>query len=344
MKEKLAALIFLGATTLTIDAYAECRPLNDAEKQEILKNENNQFFGYPPAPPGQAFKVLFSASEIEVSPDLEINQPIAIGESMATTGFYFLSCLEPGTIFFDVDSKWNSLGNNVFSTNISGVGFRIKYQRGSGTSSYLPFSSKHTNPPSGVRNYVSINPGAKFLVELIKTGPMESRSTITLPAVATISGDSLSPLVFVQAGSVSLLVKPSCTVEGSNPKRVDFGSFGPRDVTTSNGPTRPLNFSLRCSGPTPVAMITASLTGAPDTDQPTLLGNAGSATKLAIRLRDAQSKQLISPNDANSTLTLEPKGNTAPQFNLEATVLRVGSESPTAGNIRANATFTLSIQ
>ena len=99
---------------------------------------------------------------------------------------------------------------------------------------------------------------------------------------------------------------------------------------------------MRCSGPTPPATITATLAGTPDGDDPRFIRNTG-ATNLAIRLADRSTSYVLKPNDSNSALIHEPYGAMASSFSLDATVLRVGSRTPTAGQIQATATVTLSI-
>ncbi|WP_449185222.1 fimbrial protein [Trinickia sp. YCB016] len=179
-------------------------------------------------------------------------------------------------------------------------------------------------------------------VILYKIGDIPSTATVTFGTVGQIVADNGGTVGTVTAGSVTITVLPKCSVNAST-LNVDFGTFGPREVSASAGPTRSVNFSALCTGPTQPTSITATLAATPDTNDPSMIQNTG-AQNLAIRLREPSSNTTLVPNNSNSTIKHTPSGSQMQSdFALEATVLRVGATAPTVGRINATATITLTI-
>ena len=215
--------------------------------------------------------------------------------------------------------------SDILALGIPGVGFRLSYQRpNNGRVDVMPVALPWAGSSSV---YYNINAGAVYRMELIKTGNnMPSRSVVNLGTVATFYGDLPAPaLGHISVNSIELKVLPKCHVDSST-LNIDFGPFGPADVSTTAGPTRQVDFTVRCSGPTPPATITATLAGTPDGDDPRFIRNTG-ATNLAIRLADRSTSYVLKPNDSNSALIHEPYGAMASSFSLDATVLRVGKHN-----------------
>lgn len=340
----LASLSAAGLLAASPGAFAECRPM----KPEEVDYLNSLLPSNPTAIPAIAYSLytVVFPTMIEVDPDLGIGETIATGNSAAIQSTYIIKCLVPnGTINYDFIAPHNPspLGQGTYDTGIPGVGFRLSYVRSSGRTSVVPYTNRWTPPPSNANEYIFLGAGAVFRVELIKTGNnIPSRSVVRLDQLASIFGDTRAPVVGnINVSSVELKVLPKCHVDSST-LNIDFGPFGPADVSTTAGPTRQVDFTVNCSGPTPPATITATLAGTPDGDDPRFIRNTG-ATNLAIRLADRSTSYVLKPNDSNSALIHEPYGAMASSFSLDATVLRVGSRTPTAGQIQATATVTLSI-
>ncbi|WP_454725030.1 MULTISPECIES: fimbrial protein [Cupriavidus] len=341
MKRPFALLALLSAAGLLAaspGAFAECRPMTPAE----VDSSNGQG---KLARAYSSFLVQFPAT-VEVDPDLGINEPIATGNTAPIQEVRFIMCIAPsGSISYDyfAPPRVSSLGQGIYETGVPGVGFRLSYVRASGRASVVPYTNPWTPPSPNQNDYVFLGQGATFRVELIKTSNnMPSRSVVQLGQLASIFGDVRAAAVGdISVGSVELKVLPNCRVDSST-LNIEFGPFGPADVSATAGPTQPVDFTVRCSGPTPPATITATLAGTPDGDDPRLIRNTG-ATNLAIRLADRATSYILKPNDGNSALTREPHGAMESGFSLDATVLRVGSQTPAAGRIQATATVTLSI-
>ncbi|KWE58072.1 fimbrial protein [Burkholderia ubonensis] len=342
MKKIRAFLAIACAFSTPPAALAACRPITEAEAAMWSGTQDI------PIETLSAFSISFPAGTVDVDPDLPIGSVIATGESPPTYQKIFIVCQQQtGTISYDFLSPPtpSPLGNNIYATNVPGVGFRLSYVRASGNTSVVPYTNTWTHQPSDPADtLIKYGNGAKFKIDLFKTSnDIPSFSTASFGHIARVFGDG-NPGVAVTniySGNVSLRVLPSCRVDSST-LNVDFGQFGPYDVSQTTGPTRPVNFRVLCSGPTPPASITATLSAPRDTENPALIQNTG-AQHLAIRLRDKTTGSLLKPGDAGSMLVQKPGGAMESGFDLEATVLRVGNQPPTTGKIDATSVITLSI-
>ncbi|EHK63211.1 fimbrial protein [Achromobacter arsenitoxydans] len=335
MKTLCAAL---AATALfyTLPASAECRKLTqadiDASRPHVIE----------PMEIESVRQLSFSGTAIDVEANHPINEPFAIGATASQGAIAILICQgSTRTVHFEVPG---AVGTGVYPTGAPGVGFRIKHVRGSGTTSTLPETTRWTRSPEYGPEYPLIGDGATFVVELIKTGPMNSVSVVNLGTVVQVSGAEDRAIVFsVNADSVILRVLPHCWVTSNHSEPIDFGTFGPSEVSATAGPTKPVVIDLTCDGPTAPNTVSATLAATPDPAVPDYIRNVGGADNLAIRLRDSGSQQVLKPQNASSTLVKTTPGfNTS--FALEATVLRVGSAAPTPGMIDAHGIVTLSFQ
>ncbi|AOJ72714.1 MULTISPECIES: fimbrial protein [Burkholderia] len=337
MKTSLSALfLFVTILASSSGAFATCRVLSDKNIEDIQNNGRD-------ARKHTTYNVSFGSTTIDVDPDLAIGEIIAEGKSESYNAFAFIWCTVPsGTINFDLTSSSTEIADHVFQTNVPGVGFRLTQVRvvGSLPESHLPYK----NPWSDVKdNYISMPPGAIFRVQLIKTSnDIPSFSEVQLSGnIGRVSGDDGQAVISIMGRNVFLRVLPSCQVD-SRTLNVDFGQFGPRDIKDGEGPTKPVQFKVLCSGPTPPESIVATLQATPDSDDPSLIQNTG-AQHLGIRLRDRATRYILKPNDPNSGFPVKPDAPMEHSFDLEATVLRTGTQAPTAGKIDATSVITLTI-
>ena len=337
MKTLCAAL---AATALfyTLPASAECRKLTqadiDAARPHVLE----------PMEIESVRQLSFSGTAIDVEANHPINTTIATGATASMAKIAVLICEGASrTYYFDVPGT-PTAGTDVYPTNTPGVGYRMKYVRGSGTTSALPMSNRWVAPPPYGVQYIGPGAGDTFVMELVKTGPMNSVSVVNLGTVVQISGaGDRATVLSVNADSVILRVLPHCWVTSNHSEPIDFGTFGPREVSATAGPTKPVVIDLTCDGPTAPNTVSATLAATPDPAVPDYIRNVGGADNLAIRLRDSGTQQVLKPQNASSTLVKTTPGfNTS--FALEATVLRVGSAAPTPGMIDAHGIVTLSFQ
>ncbi|WMD20255.1 fimbrial protein [Achromobacter seleniivolatilans] len=339
MKKILYAALLAASLFQAQTAMAECRKINlDTDTTEWV----DQNLSAGPLVPYSERQVSFGQAIIDVDPGLAVGETIVTGMTPTEAGSYIVACEDmAGTIRYDLASGDAGEPSGVYPTGIQGVGYRFIYTRASGSQVVFPSINPYTQVGGRTPAFISLVAGASFSVDLVKTGDMLSQSTVALGPVAKIvaGGDGQTTVLF-NADPVTLRVLPHCWVASDSAMFVDFGPFGPKDVSPLRGPTKPVTISVACDGPTAPNTISASLTATPDTDQPSYIKNSG-ATNLAIRLRDIGSQNVLRPQDSTSTLTQTSPGFNA-TFNLEATVLRVNSLTPMPGLIDAQAVVTLS--
>jgi type 1 fimbria pilin len=289
--------------------------------------------------------VLFQNSSVSIDPGLPVGSSIATGLSTALPGStYFMACTNGGTLAMNLAGATPSSIAGIYNTNVPGVGFKLSNVSGTGAVVDFPIVRPVPAGTEGPEQvvYSSFSAGTLFRIELFKTGDIASNVNVQFGLVGTAQTDGDGKTILTVNGSgINIKVLPSCTVNTST-LNVDFGTFGPANVSTTAGPTQPVQFTVLCTGPTPPASITASLSGTPDPDDASMLKNTG-ATNLAIRLKDVSKGTILRPNDPASTLVQTPGEGMRSPFSLEATVLRVGSATPTAGKIQATATLTMTI-
>ncbi|WP_322015185.1 fimbrial protein [Paraburkholderia sp. J12] len=289
--------------------------------------------------------VLFQDASMSIDPGLAVGSVIATGTSSALpTATAVMTCTNGGTTTLSLAGATPSSLSGVYNTNVPGIGFTLSYVRANGTLLTFPASQSIQSGTGGPTQvvYETLGAGSRFQIQLIKTGDIASNVNVQFGTVGTetTDGDGKA-VVLVGANGLNIKVLPSCSVDSSK-LNIDFGTFGPTDVSTTSGPTQPINFNVLCTGPTPPASITAALSGTPDTNAPSMLKNTG-ASNLAIQLKEVSTGTILQPNNPNSTLVHTPSGGMQSPFALQATVLRVVSTTPTAGKIQATATITMTI-
>ncbi|HEY2019786.1 fimbrial protein [Paraburkholderia sp.] len=336
--KRLVKLLVLASLGIARFASAACLQLSPTDMDWMRDNNN---VGYLQL---QA-NVLFQNSSVSIDPGLPVGSLIATGVSTALpVSTYFMACTNGGTMTMNLAGATPSSMPGVYNTNVPGVGFKLTHVSGTGAVVDFPIA-RPVPPGTGGSNqvvYSSFSAGTHFRIELFKTADIASNVNVQFGLVGTAQTDGDGKTVLtVNGSSINIKVLPSCTVNTSA-LNIDFGTFGPADVSATSGPTQPVQFTVLCTGPTPPASITAALSGTPDPDDGTMLKNTG-ATNLAIRLKDVSKGTVLRPNDPASTVVQTPGGGMQSPFSLEATVLRVGSATPTAGKIQATATLTMTI-
>jgi type 1 fimbria pilin len=334
----LASCLLVCLASFSIPSYAICRSMTP---EEAIEATDGGTIGVSPPVP----YTISPSGPHELDPDTPVGTEFLTADATVMTKTRYLLCRNPGgKLLWELKDFKSSTLANVYETNVPGIGFKLAYISSGGAKRYFPTTSDFTvTEPENQIKYGELWPGAKFELTLVKTGDIkDSISTVQFGYLGYIGADD-DKVETVQISSDPVVIKilPSCRVDTPN-MDIDFGEFGPRDVSLTEGPTRPVEFKLHCSGPTPPVSISASLSATPDPENADLIQNSG-AEHLGIRLRDKIGGTTLKPNDADSTLTQSPGGAMNASFNLEATVLRTGSERPTAGRIDAVATITLTV-
>ena len=284
-------------------------------------------------------QVNFGAALIEVDSTLPVGSTIVTGSTQPDVATYVVLCSDNvGTVNYELLNAPNATSQQTYDTGVPGIGYRLSYVRASGTTSTFPFSINWT---ANRQEFLAVGASAVFQIELVKTGPLQSESTVNLGMVGRLAGggDGLTVLD-ITAAPVTLRVLPHCQVTSDKSLLVDFGPFGPRDVSTTDGPNKPVVIDIACDGPTPPDTVSATLMAQPAPEVTDFIKNDGTATGLAIRLLDTATNKVLKPQDPNSVASKSSPGFNA-SFELQATVLRVGGAAPTAGSIDAQAVVTL---
>lgn len=330
----LCVTFALAAMVLGTAAHAECRKTGpddldlwyEADLAGNLVYYSNR-------------QVNFGAQLIEVDSTLPVGSTIVTGSTQPDVATYVVLCTNNvGTVNYELLNAPNATSQLTHDTGVPGIGYRLSYVRASGTTSTFPFS---INWAANREEFLAVGASAVFQIELVKTGPLQSESTVNLGMVGRIAGggDGLTVLD-ITAPPVTLRVLPHCQVISDKSLLVDFGPFGPRDVSTADGPTKPVVIDVACDGPTPPATVSATLMAQPAPQATDFIKNDGTATGLAIRLQETGTNNILKPQDLNSVSSKKLPGFNS-SFDFEATVLRVGGAVPTAGTIDAQAVVTL---
>jgi type 1 fimbria pilin len=346
MMKKIATLLILTGLALPQSVFAACMPLTAQDVTDI-RNGTLQPDG---AGSSRSAAILSSITvnmpgTVEVDPDAALLDVIATGTGSLSTGTtYIYKCEGSGTALTSIKGLTHTNSDQyIYDTNVPGIGLRLTYIRASGASSKVPYPNDFPGSDKPT-SYISFNGGAKYQVELIKTGPIASLATVNAYSqFGTLTPQSGASVLNISSTSTTIKVLPKCSVNAST-LNVDFGTFGPREVSTTDGPTRPVSFQAKCSGPTAPTSITATLAATPDTTNPNLIQNDSAGAKnLGIQLKETATGTILKPNDANSKIAHASSAQMDSAFDLQATVLRAGSATPTVGKINATATITLTI-
>lgn len=345
---RIAGLLLAGGLLSCGGAMAACRQISQAEIDEwtgktipVYKSDGtvDRMFQH------LDFNVTFPAS-IEVEPDLALGETFASGSSDAVPGYYAIASCDR---YIGGITRWQLAPGlqptsfpGVVASPLPGIGMRLNYVRADGRVSVFPFASPYGPQPKNPPIFPTVRPGLRMVVDLVKTGEMNVMSTLPAANIGTGKGDGDGiSVVDVRYGSTRIQVKTSC--RASTPaQNIDFGTFGPADVSETSGPTRPIDFAVTCIGPASPSSITMKLTGTPDIANPALLRNTG-AQHLGIRVRDIPTGTVLRPNDTSSQV-VTAGGLHEYAYRLDATVLRTGAQPPTSGTISATAVLTLAVR
>lgn len=143
-----------------------------------------------------------------------------------------------------VGSGMQELANNIFSTNIPGIGLRFKRTLGnSGRVVTYPGSLSRGGTPISLA-------ATTFALEVIKIGPITGSGSIASgPYTIYGYGDDAMLTTSLSANALTI-VSPSCLVSGGNNQNVEIGSIRQNQLSGrgsfAGGRSFPLE--LQCSG------------------------------------------------------------------------------------------------
>jgi len=249
--------------------------------------------------------------------------------SEGAAGFSFTCPNGIGNVIQKPSASLSSLGNNIYNTNVPGVGYRLTFTPSSTMfpGQVIPVTDTRWASQTSTGT-ITLDPRIYALtVELIKTGPITAGGTLAGETVGWYAENGASEVLSViWPGGITIAPQvPTCSVT-SRSISVPLGNVPVSRFTTvgSTSPsTEPFNITLQCSG-----------------------GAAGAVTNVYTTLTDQ-----TNPANISDTLTLTPTSTAAGvgiQVLNGTTVISYGPDSNVAGNINqwhagmaGNGTFNI---
>lgn len=278
-----------------------------------------------------AQNIDFGAGRILIQPSLAIGDRIALLTHNINRVNSYGRCFDNGIMYGAFTRSMTPVSgmNNVYATDVAGVGIRL-YREAGKVSNFYPYSLNFNNPPDRATN-LDLNEGY-FQVELIKTatttgsGPIASAGPFTT-YYADGSGIGRPILTSSLSGIGITIVTSTCQVDaGSKNIAVNFGSVSSNTFKGlgSKGPERDFTINLICQG-----------------------GNVGEADQgqVSVRIDGTQDS-----SGQSGVLAITSASDAASNVGIELVDLLTGSERQvvfgqaiTLGRTTINASSTLSL-
>lgn len=235
-------------------------------------------------------------------------------------------------------------GNNMYSTNINGVGMKIRWDNGS-VKKYIPYSS--LLPMELSRIVYPAN--SYFLLDFFKTAEVINLAP-NKENIVFNGGDSAYNFVGVNSmsnyaqklniGKVTIISTPACTFEST--KNIDFNTVTPS--LADSGVERPLDFDMNCRTDYGSYSVFASIIAdarTPDGKYITVTDAGGNTDRLRIEIKDNEGASIAV--DGSSLRKVTSKDKIPAQFKWTATLASPGktSKRPTGGKFDARAEIVL---
>ncbi|WP_380184118.1 fimbrial protein [Kalamiella sp. sgz302252] len=231
--------------------------------------------------------------------------------------------------------------DNVYSTNVAGIGLRIKWPQSRSDNAWVPGSYSCQGN--------CIEPADKMVLEFVQTGVASSG---TIPAGAIV-GISVSPdsepgntltLLNISLGEVTVSTR-SCAIYAST-NNVDLGEYSLADVIKTNfsGEKKDFTITLDCPAETSAKITFEGRTAwGMDTG---VIENAGDAKNAYIRLYQKSGQRYTA-----KAINTEASFGSSAAFTGKRTVTYAGEmyfddstrANATAGSVTANVIYTLTL-
>lgn len=237
-------------------------------------------------------------------------------------------------------------GNNMFPTNIQGVGMKIRWDNGSNKKD-IPYSA--LLPMQLSRIVYPAN--SYFIVEVFKTSEVLNLVP-NKENVVFYGGDSAYNFVGVNSmsnyaqklnvGKITLTSTPACTFEST--KNIDFNTVTPTLV--DSGVERPLDFEMNCRTDYGRYSVVASIIAdARTTDGKyiTVTDAGGNKDRLRIEIKDDEGASIAV--DGSSLRKIISNDKVPAKFQWKATLasLNKTSKRPISGKFDAKAEIILQV-
>ncbi|MBV6694005.1 fimbrial protein [Serratia quinivorans] len=230
----------------------------------------------------------------------------------------------------------SSYGNNVYDTNIAGIGIRVTWYNAKNNPQGQQYIFEQQWPRQNGWTMTSVEyiPQSRYIVEIVKTASTIHTGTVMMSGnIANSTYGRLTPNI-LRANSFKVTgTVPTCTT--SSAVTVNFGQVNP---TTLSNAVRTTTIGTACESGTSYNL---ALKGTVDSANGNLLKNTGTAKGLGIRVTNLTGALTLIPSSTNSYWFSPTNGVLQVRSVLEAT----GSPAePTSGTISALATLTINYQ
>lgn len=279
---------------------------------------------------------------IVIQPDLPVGSVIATKQfSRVSSSTKVGACTNGGHTYYEMTQGAPVAGfDDVYSTNVKGIGVRLKFYDGDRAAFFFP----NTRTYSGNVD-VYFYATSYYVVELIKTESITGTGPLTSGEVGRSRFDSgvSTASIFIPANGVTI-VTPSCTVDtGSRNILVQLGRASMKNFTGvgSTAGTRPFNIQLNCSAGVAAAntvFLRMDATADPSGQQGVLqvAQGAGVASGVGIQVLDRNSVGVKFGEDA----LVGPSKDGSYVLPYTARYIQT-APNVTAGPANGVATFTL---
>lgn len=230
----LKGVLLLVGLGLGSEVYAACAPIGNFRTQDVRMD----------------------LGAVVVKPDSPLNQPLVTKRFPITSNGSEIRCTSGSTdtVIGELSNSPRSLGNNIYSTNIPGIGIRLYREVSSSNNNIQSTYYPHTLSISGGafgRTY-SLAEGY-FVVEIIKTAQNTGTGKLVQGKYSSYHLNSLpsNPILtsHVYGDSITITTS-SCEISGAKDKVVQLptvANTGFKGIGTTQG-AQPFDINIKCVG------------------------------------------------------------------------------------------------
>lgn len=230
----LKGVLLLVGLGLGSEVYAACAPIGNFRTQDVRMD----------------------LGAVVVKPDSPLNQPLVTKRFAITSNGSEIRCTSGSTdtAIGELSNSPRSLGNNIYSTNIPGIGIRLYREVSSSNNNIQSTYYPHTLQISGGafgRTY-SLAEGY-FVVEIIKTAQNTGTGKLVQGKYSSYHLNSLpsNPILtsHVYGDSITITTS-SCEISGAKDKVVQLptvANTGFKGIGTTQG-AQPFDINIKCVG------------------------------------------------------------------------------------------------
>lgn len=232
----LKGVLLLVGLGLGSEVYAACEPIGNFRTQDVSMD----------------------LGSVLVKPDSPLNQPLKTKRFPITSNGSQVHCSRRSSdlVIGELTTSPQHLGNNVYSTNIRGIGIRLKREVTSSDnvpSTYYPHTFRISGGTDRGGATYSLAEGY-FVVEIIKTAPTTGTGKLVQGKYSSYHLNSLpsKPILtshIVKADSITITTS-SCEILGAKDQVVQLptvANTGFNGIGSTQGPQR-FDINIKCVG------------------------------------------------------------------------------------------------